>query len=92
MGVEYRSFLYIVTDDYAYDILSKYIVVVNRRNKYMIVICCYLKLLVYLWTRPEPSPPANFNTSSMLTMLKSPSIECFKQLAATANSIVDCAS
>lgn len=44
----------------------------------MIVICCY-QMIEYLWMRPEPSPPANFNTSSMLTMLKSPSTECFKQ-------------
>ena len=46
----------------------------------------------YLCTRPEASPPASFLTSSTLTMLKSPSTECFKQLAATANSIVDCGS
>lgn len=57
----------------------------------MIGICCY-QMIEYLWMRPEPSPPANFNTSSMLTMLKSPSIECFKQLAATENSIIDFAS
>lgn len=44
--------------------------------------------LDYLCTRPDPSPPANFITSSIDTKLKSPSIECFKQDAATAISIV----
>lgn len=57
----------------------------------MIVICC-CQITELSLTRPEPSPPANCNTSSILTMLKSPSIECFKQLAATENSIIDFAS
>ena len=42
----------------------------------------------YLCTRPDPSPPANFVTSSTETMFMSPSMECFKQDAATANSMV----
>ena len=41
----------------------------------------------YRCTRPEPSPPASFVTSSTETMLKSPSTECFRQEAATANSM-----
>ena len=40
----------------------------------------------YLWTLPDPSPSASFLTSSILTLLKSPSIVCLRQLAATANS------
>lgn len=40
----------------------------------------------YLWIRPEPSPPASFSTSATVTMLKSPSMECFSAEAATANS------
>ena len=42
----------------------------------------------YLCTRPDPSPPANFLTSSTETMFISPSMECFKQEAATANSMM----
>ncbi len=42
----------------------------------------------YLCTLPEASPPANFVTSSKLTILKSPSTACFKQEAATANSML----
>ena len=48
----------------------------------------YNLIFSYLCTRPDPSPPANFITSSIDTKLKSPSIECFKQEAATAISIV----
>ena len=40
----------------------------------------------HLCTLPEPSPFASFSTSSDVTLLKSPSIVCFRQLAATANS------
>ena len=40
----------------------------------------------YLWIRPVPLPPARAFTSSTLTILKSPSMECFRQEAATANS------
>ena len=43
--------------------------------------------LLYLCTRPEPSPPASFSTSPTPTRLKSPSIECLSAEAATANSI-----
>lgn len=39
-------------------------------------------------TLPEASPPASFETSSTVTMLKSPSMLCFRQLAATANSMI----
>ena len=39
------------------------------------------------WIRPEPSPPASFSTSETETMLKSPSMECFRAEAATANSM-----
>jgi len=42
--------------------------------------------MAYRCTLPDASPPANFCTSSTDTWLKSPSIECFRQLAATANS------
>ena len=41
----------------------------------------------YLWTRPDASPPVSLSTSSMDTMLKSPSMECFRQEAATANRL-----
>ena len=41
----------------------------------------------YLCTRPEPSPPASFSTSETLTRLKSPSTECLRADAATANSM-----
>lgn len=42
---------------------------------------------IYRCTRPEPSPPASFSTSETVTRLKSPSMECFRAEAATANSI-----
>ena len=45
----------------------------------MIVICCYQIIGLSFERGLEPSPPANFNTSSMFTMLKSSSTECFKQ-------------
>ena len=38
-------------------------------------------------TRPEPSPPASFSTSATVMRLKSPSIECLRAEAATANSM-----
>ena len=40
----------------------------------------------YLWIRPVPFPPARALTSSTVTILKSPSMECLRQDAATANS------
>src|SRR6476659_7186449 len=40
----------------------------------------------YLCTRPDPPPFNSAFTSSTVNRLKSPGIECFKQLAATANS------
>ena len=40
----------------------------------------------YLCTLPDPSPPMRAVTSFTETLLKSPPMECFKQLAATANS------
>ncbi len=40
----------------------------------------------YLCTLPEPSPFMRFSTSDTDTLLKSPLIECLRQLAATANS------
>ena len=40
----------------------------------------------YLTTLPDPSPPIKARTSATLTRLKSPLIECLRQLAATANS------
>ena len=49
-------------------------------------------LIFYLCTLPEPSPPASFSTSLTLTLLKSPSIECLRADAATANSIAPCES
>ena len=67
-------------------ILISYFIQSRNRNLLMFPNTC----LFYLCTRPEASPPASFFTSSTLTMLKSPSMECFKQLAATANSIVSC--
>ena len=39
------------------------------------------------WTLPFPPFFIKSSTSDTVTRLKSPSIECFKQLAATANSI-----
>jgi len=51
---------------------------------------CPPGVLVYLCTRPEPEPPLRLMTSSMLTRLKSPMIECLRQLAATANSSASC--
>ena len=39
-------------------------------------------------TLPEASPPASLETSSTVTILKSPSMLCFRQLAATANSMI----
>lgn len=42
------------------------------------------------WTLPEASPPASARTSAAETMLKSPSTECLRQDAATANSIASC--
>ena len=44
-------------------------------------------VLGYLCTLPDPSPPASFSTSETLTRLKSPSMECFRADAATANSM-----
>ena len=38
----------------------------------------------YRTTRPDPDPFISFSTSSRVLKLKSPLIECFKQLAATA--------
>ena len=46
----------------------------------------------YLCTRPEPSPFISVLTSATLTWLKSPSIVCLRQEAATANSITSCAA
>ena len=43
--------------------------------------------MFYRCTRPEPSPPASFSTSATVTRLKSPSMECFRAEAATANSM-----
>ncbi len=40
----------------------------------------------YRCTRPDPPPFSSAFTSSTVNRLKSPGIECFKQLAATANS------
>ncbi len=34
--------------------------------------------------RPEPPPPASFSISATVTMLQSPSMECFKAEAARA--------
>lgn len=51
---------------------------------------CYEKEgdgMIYRCTRPEPSPPASFSTSETVTRLKSPSMECFRAEAATANSM-----
>ena len=51
---------------------------------------CYGKegdRMFYRCTRPEPSPPASFSTSETVTRLKSPSMECFRAEAATANSM-----
>jgi hypothetical protein len=42
------------------------------------------------WTRPEASPFSSALTSSTLERVKSPGIECFRQLAATANSRASC--
>ena len=47
---------------------------------------------LYLCTLPVPSPPMSLVTSETFTRLKSPMIECFRQLAATANSSADCLS
>lgn len=41
----------------------------------------------HLCTRPEPLPPAKARTSFSDAILKSYSVACFRQLAATANSI-----
>ena len=53
-------------------------------------ICYIVKRMVpnlrYRWMRPELSPLANFSTSATVTILKSPSMECFSAEAATANS------
>ena len=46
----------------------------------------------YLCTLPVPSPPMSLVTSETFTRLKSPMTECFRQLAATANSSADCLS
>ena len=46
----------------------------------------------YRCTLPVPSPPMSFVTSETFTRLKSPMTECFRQLAATANSSADCLS
>ena len=46
----------------------------------------------YRWTRPVPSPAMSLVTSDTVTRLKSPRMECFRQLAATANSSADCLS
>ena len=43
-------------------------------------------------TLPLPSPPASASTSASETMLSSPSMLCFRQFAATANSIARCGS
>ena len=48
--------------------------------------------VLYLCTLPVPSPPMSFVTSETFTRLKSPMTECFRQLAATANSSADCLS
>ena len=40
----------------------------------------------YRCTLPDASPPIRFLASLTETRLKSPEIECFRQLAATANS------
>ena len=47
---------------------------------------------LYLCTLPVPSPPMSLVTSETFTRLKSPMTECFRQLAATANSSADCLS
>ena len=46
----------------------------------------------YRCTLPVPSPPMSLVTSERFTRLKSPMTECFRQLAATANSSADCLS
>ena len=46
----------------------------------------------YRCTLPVPSPPMSLVTSETFTRLKSPMTECFRQLAATANSSADCLS
>ena len=51
-----------------------------------------LPQVFYLCTLPVPSPPMSFVTSETFTRLKSPMTECFRQLAATANSSADCLS
>src|ERR1035438_1028410 len=42
-------------------------------------------VLRYRWTRPDPPPFSNCCTSCTLKRLKSPGMEGFRQLAATAN-------
>ena len=44
----------------------------------------------YRCTRPDPPPLSSAFTSSTLERLKSPIWECFRQLAATANSSASC--
>lgn len=46
----------------------------------------------YRCTRPVASPSLSFTTSETLTRLKSPIMECLRQLAATANSSASCLS
>ena len=52
----------------------------------------YFLTVPYLCTRPEPLPPASERTSFSEDMLKSYSVACFKQEAATANSMIFCVS
>lgn len=47
----------------------------------------FLIFIIQRCTLPFPPFFIKFSTSDTVTLLKSPSIECFRQLAATANSI-----
>lgn len=63
-----------------------YINQVTHQKSLCLLIEVRLPPRAYRCTLPEASPPFNFSTSANVTLLKSPIIECFKQLAATANS------
>ena len=59
---------------------------VKARRAGELVFCLERGRQNHRWIRPEPSPPARFSTSSAETMLKSPSMVCFRAEAAAANS------
>ena len=46
-----------------------------------------VEFMFYLWTRPDSLPAARASTSLTVIRLKSCSMECLRQLAATAKSI-----